>query len=408
MKQTVLDAIDKQRDSLIDLQRQLVAIPALGPDNGGKGENEKADFLIEYLQKLGCNNITELNAPDDRAEAGYRPNILAMVPGTDLDRTLWVIGHMDIVPAGERELWDSDPFELRVEGDEMFGRGVEDDHAGIVPPLMLAKALLENDITPNFNLGLIFVADEETGSKYGLGHVVEEHSDYFGENDLFVIPDMGAEDSSMIEIAEKSSLWIKVGVIGKQCHASTPLDGVNSLVAASAFILRVNELYDEYPDEDDLFEPAVSTFEPTKKDANVPNINTIAGKDVFYIDSRVLPHYSLLDVVESIKTIGADIELEYGVKCEYDVLQIEQAAPATPADAEVVTRLSKAVKTVYGTDCKPVGIGGGTVAAFLRRKGFGAAAWATMIGNPHQPNEKALISHQLGDAKVLTEMLFTD
>jgi succinyl-diaminopimelate desuccinylase len=163
-----------------------------------------------------------------------------------------------------------------------------------------------------------------------------------------------------------------------------------------------------FPDNDDLFEPSVSTFEPTKKDANVPNINTIPGKDVFYIDARILPHYDLDDVMSAIKDMGADIEMEHGVRCEYDILQGEQAAPATSENAFVVKKLAEAVKAVYGVEARPVGVGGGTVAAFLRRAGLDAVVWSTQESNAHQPNERARVSHQLGDAKVYAEMLFSE
>ncbi|GAB6176858.1 M20 family metallo-hydrolase [Desulfobaculum senezii] len=408
MKNQIFTYIDSQRDALLDLQRKLVAIPALGPDNDGPGEKAKTDFLMEYMREIGLENITELSAPDERAEAGYRPNIAAIIPGANPDRTLWIIGHTDIVPPGDESLWDGDPYTLRVEDDLMYGRGVEDDHAGIVPSLILAKAILETGATPDVNLGIMLVADEETGSKYGLGYIAEHHADIFGKDDLIVVPDMGAPDSTQIEVAEKSSMWVKVSVIGKQCHASTPLEGVNSLIAASDFITRVHELYDMFPDNDDLFEPSVSTFEPTKKDANVPNINTIPGKDVFYIDARILPHYDLDDVMSAIKDMGADIEMEHGVRCEYDILQGEQAAPATSENAFVVKKLAEAVKAVYGVEARPVGVGGGTVAAFLRRSGLDAVVWSTQESNAHQPNERARVSHQLGDAKVYAEMLFSE
>ena len=46
--------------------------------------------------------------------------------------TLWTVGHMDVVPVGDLNLWSGDPFTLRVDGDTLIGRGVEDNHQGIV------------------------------------------------------------------------------------------------------------------------------------------------------------------------------------------------------------------------------------------------------------------------------------
>lgn len=406
MPQHILDHIDSLADEAVELQRRLVAIPALGPDNDGDGEKQKADFLIDYLRGLGIEDIREYNAPDDRVSCGYRPNVCARIPGRDDSRTLWVISHIDVVPAGDPDLWESDPFELKVDGDLLIGRGVEDNHGGIVPSLIAAKAVMDKGESPAIGLGLLLVADEETGSAYGLDYVVKTHADVFGEDDLFLVPDFGTPDSTMMEVAEKSMLWVKVDVQGKQCHASTPGEGVNTLVAAADLILRAGSLHEAYPAKDALFEPAGSTFSPTRKDANVPNVNTIPGRDVFYIDCRVLPEYRIEDVLDSIKALGAEVEREHGVRIAYEVVQGEQAAPATPVDSEIVTRLGAAIEATYGVAPRAGGVGGGTVAAFLRRTGRQAVVWATCEHNAHQPNERSRISTQIGDAKVMARMLF--
>lgn len=406
MPKALLEHIDTLAPEVVALQRGLVAIPALGPDNDGDGELAKTEHLMDVLREMGLTDIVRYDAPDARVPSGVRPNICARIPGKDTSRTLWIISHTDIVPPGNRDLWESDPYELKVDGDVIIGRGVEDNHGGIVPSLLVAKALLDKGETPPITLGLLLVADEETGSAYGLDYVVQNHAELFGPRDLFLVPDFGVRDSSLMEVSEKSMLWLKVEIFGKQCHASTPAEGVNTLMAAADFILRTRRLHDEFPAEDALFAPPTSTFSPTRKDANVPNVNTIPGHDVFYIDSRVLPEYDLADVRAAIEAIGKEIEAEHGVRIAYETVQGEQAAPATPVDSEIVRRLSAAIREVYGVEPVPAGVGGGTVAAFLRRTGREAVVWSTCEHNAHQPNERSRISTQLGDAKVMARMLY--
>ena len=398
--------IEAQSQFIIDLQRALVAIPALGPMNGGPGEKDKTDFLKGYLKDMGFAKVRELRAPDPAVPCGYRPSLAAVVPGADAAKTLWVISHTDIVPPGDPALWDSDPYELQVDGDIIIGRGVEDNHQGIVCSLLVAGALLELNLTPPMNFGVLLVADEETGSKYGLDYVVRQHADLFGPHDLFLVPDFGEPTSEMIDIAEKSMLWLKVVVEGKQCHASTPEAGINSLLAASALVVQIPKLRKIFDRVDPLFNPPHSTFEPTKKEANVENINTIPGRDVFYVDCRVLPGYDLDEVVRTVEGFGHEVEREFGVRISYEQVQSEQAAPPTPADSEVVTRLVRSVKSVFGNNPKLMGIGGGTVAAYLRRAGHQAAVWGTLMHNAHQPNERSSLKNSIKDAKVMAAMLF--
>jgi len=221
-----------------------------------------------------------------------------------------------------------------------------------------------------------------------------------------VVPDFGDSAGAMIEVAEKSMLWLRIAVTGKQCHASTPDEGVNSLTAAAALILRIRRLNERFPDADPLFNPATSTFVPTKKEANVPNVNTVPGSDVFYVDCRVLPRYDLDDVVAAVRELADEVEREYGASIAISHVLREQAAPPTSPDAEVVTRLRAAIKDVYGVTARPAGIGGGTVAAIVRRMGLSAAVWSKLVPNAHVPNEATRISCNIGDAKVIATMLF--
>ncbi|MDQ7834495.1 MAG: M20 family metallo-hydrolase [Humidesulfovibrio sp.] len=398
--------LEAQSQTIIDLQRALVAIPALGPMNGGPGEKDKTEFLKGYLRDMGFAKVRELRAPDPAVPCGYRPSLAAVVPGENTSKTLWVISHTDIVPPGDLALWHSDPYTLKVDGDIIIGRGVEDNHQGIVCSLLVSKALLDLGLTPPMNYGVLLVADEETGSKYGLDYVVKQHADLFGPDDLFLVPDFGEPTSEMIEIAEKSMFWLKVVVEGKQCHASTPEVGINSLLAASALIVQIPKLHQIFDRTDPLFNPPHSTFQATKKEANVENINTIPGRDVFYLDCRVMPGYDLNDVLSAIKGFGDQVERDHGVSISYEFVQCEQAAPPTPADSEVVTRLMRSVKSVFGNQPKVKGIGGGTVAAYLRRAGHKAAVWGTLMHNAHQPNERSSIKNSIKDAKVMAAMLF--
>ena len=405
MLDALLPFLDSQRDTVIDLQRELTAIPALGPDNGGPGEREKADRLKALLAAMGLPEVREINAPDPRVPCGHRPNLALVMPGRDTSRTFWVISHLDIVPPGDRSLWHTDPYTLAVDGDLLYGRGVEDNQQATVSSLLLAKAIVEKKTVPPINYGLLFVSDEETGSKYGLDYLADRHDGLFTAEDLFLVPDFGLPSSEMIEVAEKSMLWLKIIVKGRQCHASTPEQGINSLSAAALFILKIPKLHERFPIVNPLFHPANSTFAPTKKEANVDNINTIPGRDVFYVDCRVLPEYSLDEVLAVIREIGKEVEDACGVSIDYEVVQQEQAAPATDEAAPIVRRVIEAVRAVYGGNPRPMGVGGGTVAAYLRRRGYPAVVWATLEHNAHQPNERSSISKTIGDAKVMARVL---
>ncbi|MFI3272894.1 MAG: M20 family metallo-hydrolase [Pseudomonadota bacterium] len=407
-----LSNTDTIRERILELQTAMTALPALGPENFPEGtlcagERPKANYLLGELKRMGFTDIESIDAPDARTEDGTRPNIAAKIAGKS-GRTLWLIGHMDVVATGDLEYWNTDPWTVHVDennDDIIYGRGVEDNQQGIVSGLLAAEALLASGQTPEIGLGLLFVADEETGNLFGIDHIMKVRSDLFAKDDIIVVPDCGNYAGTMLEVAEKGILWLKVQVTGKQCHASTPDKGINSLEAASAMIVRVRELYDVFPEQNPIFSPPTSTFSATKKEANVSSVNIIPGSDVFYIDCRILPCYNLDAVRAAAQSIADQVAAAYNVTIELTDVQTEPAAPATPVDSDVVTKLSAAITSVTGETAIPMGIGGGTVAAFLRHRGLQAAVWGKLIPNAHTPNEHSRISATVDEAKVFVSML---
>ncbi|HEY3357377.1 MAG TPA: M20 family metallo-hydrolase [Polyangia bacterium] len=396
--------IDSYRDQAIELQRRLTAVPALSPRSGGDGEARKAEVLIGYLKDVGLGDITVHSAPDPDLPQGGRPNLVVRVPGVDRSRTAWVMAHLDVVPPGDRALWASDPYEVRVDGDRIFGRGVEDNQQGLCSAVFAAKAFLDEGLTPPCDLGLLFVADEETGSDYGIGYLLEHVPGLFKPGDLIIVPDSGVPDGSQIEVAEKGILWLKFTVHGQQTHGSTPEKGINAHRGAAHLVVALEELYRRFDGKDPVFDPPVSTFEPTKKDANVPNVNTIPATDVFYYDCRVLPRYTLEEVEAEVARLVQRVEAAHRVTITVESAQRAAAAPSTAVDAPVVKLLAGGIQDVYHIAGVPMGVGGGTVAAHIRRHGFPVAVWSRLDETLHGPNEYCLLSNLLGDAKVFAHV----
>jgi succinyl-diaminopimelate desuccinylase len=404
----IISRIDSYEDAMIKMQYDLTAIPAMSPDNGGDGEFDKAQLILKYLGAMNFPTVVQINAPDSRTSSGIRPNLVVTIPGKNPLRTVWIMTHMDIVPPGELKLWDEDPFRCHVRDGRIYGRGTEDNQQDIVSSIFAAKAFLDEGIRPESTIGLAFVADEETASSFGLSFILPNKRNPFRKTDIIVIPDSGNEEGTMIEIAEKSILWLRFKTIGKQCHASRPGLGKNAFQAASHLVVLLDGLHHIFAASDPFYDPDTSTFQPTKKEPNIPNINTIPGDDVFYVDSRVLPQYRLSDVLYEIREMANQIERRFDVSIEISTVQEVQAPPPTPHDAPVVTALREAVRLVYNVEATPQGIGGGTIAAIFRENNYPAAVWSKMQHTAHQPNENCLIANMVGNAKVYANLFLQE
>ena len=409
MKEQVFSFIDNAASLLLELQTELCRRPAISPESGGEGELEKCEFLSGWLKAQGMDLQERYDAPDSRAKGGVRPSLVASIPGRDDSAhspRFWIMSHLDVVPPGEASLWDSDPWTLvHADGNRIIGRGVEDNQHGLCASVIAALAFVKQGLKPARTIKLLFAADEENGSAYGIDWVIKNHPGLFGKNDIMLIPDYGDPKGSSIQIAEKNLIWIKFVTQGLQTHASRPDQGANAHLAGADLALRLhNGLSQKFPARDGLFNVDHSTFHPTKKEVNVPNINTIPGEDVFYYDMRVLPQYPAKDVLNEVDRIKAEVEAKYGVTITYSLVQKQESRPTSP-DAPLVKLLSKNIEEIYGVKAKAIGVGGGTIAAFLRNIGIDSVVWSRLENTAHQPNEYALLDNILSDAKVMALMM---
>jgi succinyl-diaminopimelate desuccinylase len=397
---TAIARVDAMRDEIVNSLIELCRIPALSPKSGGKGELKKVEYLEKLVHSIGFDEVTRYDAPDETAEGGIRPNLIAKLWGKEKEKgTLWIVTHTDVVPAGDLSLWDTDPFEPVIKGDKLYGRGVEDNGQSLISSLYAVKALKDAGLVPIRNIGIALAADEEMGSANGMKFLMAKN--LFQPDDLIVVPDYGSAKGDFIEVAEKSILWLKCTTEGKQCHASMPHQGKNAFRAGMVFAIEVDKaLHAKFNDKNELFDPSESTFEPTKKESNVPNVNTIPGSDVFYIDTRLLPHYKVDEVLRLVEEIAKRVEADYGVKIRIEPVQREDAAPATSPDSPVVKVLKKCINSVYSVEPKIGGIGGGTCAAIFRKHGLNAACWSKIDETAHQPNEYIWIDNLINDTKV--------
>jgi succinyl-diaminopimelate desuccinylase len=385
---------------IIDIAKRLIPIQAISPESGGNGESLRADEICAILDEMGYHDYKRYDVQDDH---DVKRSSVVLKVGNKA-KTLWLISHIDTVPDGDRALWSHEPFKVTVDGDRMYGRGTSDDGQAVFLSFLLLKHLKAADL--EYNLGLAFAADEEMGSKYGIQHLIDQN--IFPKDDLLMVPDAGAKDGMDIEIAEKSILWIKFKVIGKQYHASMPAEAINANREGMKFMLELDEfLHKNYGKENPLFSPSYSTFEPTKREKNVDNINTIPGTEIMYLDCRILPEYDIDHVIDNIDRIIKDFEKRSPAKITYSFAQREQAPVPTSEDAEVVQKLKNAIAATRNGTPRIVGIGGGTCAAFFRKRGIPAVVWSTTIDEvAHQADEYCLISNIKKDRETLEVLLY--
>ena len=406
MHEKILSEVEKLEGLMVSTLTRLCEIPAVSPHNNGTGEDAKISELQKIINELGLDKKAKIKieyVDDDKAINKKRPSLFLEYPGKS-SRRLCILTHVDIVPEGDRASWTLDPFKPEVRGSRLYGRGVSDNGMCLVASLFALKALLNSGVEPEYTINLAFVCDEEMGSHYGLEPLLERN--LYRSDDLVIAPDSGNDAGDFIEIAEKADLKLKFTVLGKQVHAALPHTGINACRAANMLAYEVDEaLHKTFTDEDKTFDPPFSTFEPTRRFANVPNTNTVPGREVFEFDCRILPSVSLDEVLDLVKKICLEVENKTGAKVELTFTRNDAATP-TSSDSDIAKLLIKSVREVLKIEPKTGGIGGGTFAALFRRKNIPAVVWSQECdGVAHQPDEFTEIKYLVNNSKVFALMM---
>ncbi len=389
------------RDYFIGLYSKMIEINSVNPSGGGKGEAQRAQFLKGEI--LGWSNEIKFEEYDAESDGIKRPNLLFLLD-RGREKTVWFVAHMDTVSEGDLSLWKYPPFKATIEGDKIYGRGTCDNGQGGISSLFALKYFLGHPEEMKSNIGVIMVSDEEAGSKYGIDFVLQKRN--FTKNDKFVVPDFGTPDGSSVEVAEKGLIWLKITVIGKQCHASTPEVGKNAHRFARELESALDKrLHSKFKAIDDEFTVPTSTFEPTRVDPGTTSINIIPGKESFYFDMRILPRYSIDEVFNEVKRISNQFTKETGVNVLLEFVNKANPSSNTPGGKEFVQKFIDSIKRLRGIEVKRVGIGGGTCGAFFRDKGFDTIVWGTLDETEHMPNEYAKLSNVFGDAEVFIDFI---
>jgi succinyl-diaminopimelate desuccinylase len=121
---------------------------------------------------------------------------------------------------------------------------------------------------------------------------------------------------------------------------------------------------------------------------------------------RILPCYSVDQVLAEAAKRAREVEPIYGVKISLETVQ-RNDSPPTPVDAPVVLLLKDAIEATYGVAGRAIGVGGGTVGAYLRKAGFPCVVWSRQDETMHAPNEYAKVENLIGDAKVFARLMLT-
>jgi acetylornithine deacetylase/succinyl-diaminopimelate desuccinylase-like protein len=136
------------------------------------GEEEGARFLRSFFDCSGIENEMVCPAPK-------RCNLLARLPGRSRQGALLLLNHIDVVRAFP-SLWkESGPFEGKIKGGFLYGRGAYDMKSLGLAEALAMRNLKEHGIVPSSDVLFLAEADEEAGQRWGSRWLLEHRPEWF-------------------------------------------------------------------------------------------------------------------------------------------------------------------------------------------------------------------------------------
>jgi len=351
-----------------------------------------------------------------------RGNLLLTYPGKT-DRTVAFVGaHLDVVPADPAE-WQRPPFELQIEGDRLYGRGVTDCLGHVAVLTDLFAQLAETGVELEHTVVAVIIANEEMSrvAGIGIGKLVKEGKLAHLKNGPVYWID-SANFGPTIGTAGMAT-W-RLVVEGKVAHSGFPHNGINAAELAFAATQALQEWfyrqYPPHPRESEYGFLAPSSLKPTRVEVANDTLTKIPAKAVVEGDIRLTPWYTPQEVKEGAAAFMQNLDIaslpalgpsRYRLDdvvgtLKFEVLGAPAGGIACDRTSNGYRALAEAITTVRPESTPFALTGSLPYVRFLQDHGFDVQITGFgRMDTYHAPNEYAEFTHMREGFEILCRVL---
>jgi acetylornithine deacetylase len=268
----IVDYVARGFEEQIRFTQDLIRHP---PQRGH--EHTAQDFVYEALRERGYKmDRWSIDVSEIEHHPGFSPvhvsydNAVNVIgthrPEQEKGRSLILNGHIDVVPVGPEAFWKTPPYEPRIEGDWLYGRGSADMKAGLAANIFAMDALRRLGLQPAARVHLQSVTEEECTGNGTLACLARGY-----RADAVIIPE--PEDDMLVR-ANTGVIWFKVHCRGLPVHVRAAKTGANAIEASFHLIQALKQLEDRW----NTRKGELSQFADVERPINV-NVGKIQGGD---------------------------------------------------------------------------------------------------------------------------------
>lgn len=231
--------------------------------------------------------------------------------GNDTSKSLLFVGHTDVVPTGDKNLWQHPPFDAVIDGDYLHGRGAADMKTGVAAFTLAMLDFVKQNPKHKGKISLMLTSDEEgiatDGIKKMMPHIAENHSFNYcivGE------PTSSKKLGDVVRIGRRGSLHVSITIHGKQGHVAYPQNAQNPVFLAASFINELSEFNWDNGNQD--FPPTSFQISSVKTSTNTSNI--IPADLIIQANFRYSPESSENSLQQQLEILLSKHRLNYSLE----------------------------------------------------------------------------------------------
>jgi len=366
----------------LDLSLQLLRQPSVTPI-----DHDCQNIMAERLKKVGF-DIESMRFEDV-------DNIWAR-KGTE-GPVFCFAGHTDVVPTGNLDAWNSDPFAPEIRDGKLYGRGSADMKTALAAVVLATERFVEKYPNHKGSIAYLITSDEEGPSINGTVKVIETLE---ARNEKITWCLVGEPSSTnklgdIVKNGRRGSLNANLTVKGKQGHVAYPHLAVNPIHTASKAIA---ELCETVWDNGNEYFPATS-FQISNINAGTGATNVVPGTMNLLCNWR----YSTEVTAEELKARMLEILDRHGV--DYEISWTLSGLPFLTPVGELVNAAKDAILTVTSTETELSTSGGTSDGRFIAPTGAQVLELGVLNATIHQINEHVDIADLEPLAEIYEQIL---
>ena len=202
-----------------DLQK-LIKIPSVSARK--QNLEECAKEIVAMMKRIGIN--AELIYYDDQKNSAPPPLVYGEVKSKSNPngKTLLFYNHYDVQPEEPRDLWEYEPFEGKVEGNLIYGRGASDDKGELVTRLKAIEFFLKQRGDVPMNIKFLIEGEEEIGSKNISKYLKKYNTKFKTDIVIWEFGYIDQEQKPIISLGMKGLLYVELTAQGasRDVHSS--------------------------------------------------------------------------------------------------------------------------------------------------------------------------------------------